>query len=108
MYVVHITSMTDQLIHCKVTQVPAMKQFYLTFIYEANHEADRMSLWEGLTAIASHMEGAWCILGDFNSVLHQGDRIGGTDIHAAEIKPFEDCINTCEVQELRSVGLYFT
>jgi len=44
MYAVHIISMTDQLIHCKVTQVQAMKQFYLTFIYGANHEAGRRSL----------------------------------------------------------------
>ncbi|KAJ8420343.1 LOW QUALITY PROTEIN: hypothetical protein Cgig2_012108 [Carnegiea gigantea] len=32
----------------------------------------------------------------------------GTEIHAAEIRPLNDCINTCEVQELRSIGPYYT
>jgi len=91
-----------------VTQVNAMKRFYLTFIYGANQEGQRRLLWEALTAIANDMEEAWYILGDFNSVLHPGDRLGGTDIQAVEIKPFEECINTCEIQELRSVGPYFT
>jgi len=54
------------------------------------------------------MDEAWCSIGDFNSVLYPGDRIWGTDIQAAEIKPFEDCTKTCEVQEMRSIGPYFT
>jgi len=33
---------------------------------------------------------------------------GGTNIQAAGIKPFEDCINTCEVQQMRSTCAYFT
>ena len=32
----------------------------------------------------------------------------GAVIQAVETKPFEDCINTCEVHELRSIGPYFT
>jgi len=54
------------------------------------------------------MEEEWCILGDFNSVLHPGDRLGGTDIQAAEIRPFKDCISSCEIQELKSICPYFT
>ena len=53
------------------------------------------------------MEEAWYILGDFNSVLHSRDRIEGTDIQAAEIQPFEECINICEIQKMRSIGPYF-
>ncbi|KAJ8419599.1 hypothetical protein Cgig2_000942 [Carnegiea gigantea] len=82
--------------------------FYLTFIYGANQEGQRRLLWEALTATATDMEEAWCILGDFNSVLHPGDRLGGTDIQDVEIKPFEECINTCEIQQMRSIGRCFT
>ena len=56
LYVVHIIFMADQLIHCKVTQVQVMKQFYLTVIYGANQEAGRRLLWEGLIAIANNMD----------------------------------------------------
>jgi len=68
-----------------------MKQFYLTIIYRANQEVERRLIWEGLAAIANQIEEAWCILRDFNSVLHQGERMGGTVIQATEAKPFEGC-----------------
>ena len=58
--------------------------------------------------MANNMDEAWCVREDFNSVLHQADRIGGINIQAAEIKPFKDCISTCEVQEMRSISPYFT
>ena len=53
------------------------------------------------------MEDAWCILGDFNSVLHPGDRIGGRDIQDAEIRQFAEFINSCEIKEMRSNDPYF-
>ncbi|KAJ8433454.1 hypothetical protein Cgig2_014495 [Carnegiea gigantea] len=90
-YVVHIISMDEQFIHCKLAQ-----------------EGQRRLLWEALNAIATDMEEAWYILGDFNSVLHPSDTIGGTDIQVAEIKPFEECMNTYEIQGMRSIGPYFT
>ncbi|KAJ8420991.1 hypothetical protein Cgig2_010630 [Carnegiea gigantea] len=58
--------------------------------------------------IANTMEDAWCILGDFNSVLHLGDRIGGTDIQDAEVRQFEDCIRACDIQEMQSRRPYFS
>ncbi|KAJ8419283.1 LOW QUALITY PROTEIN: hypothetical protein Cgig2_007606 [Carnegiea gigantea] len=48
------------------------------------------------------MEEAWCILGDFNSVLYSGDIMGGTKVQDNEVSSFEDCVSTYELQELRS------
>ncbi|KAJ8423588.1 hypothetical protein Cgig2_009242 [Carnegiea gigantea] len=41
-------------------------------------------------------------------VLYPGDRMGGTEVQFHEIKNFSDCISTCEVQELKSNGPYYT
>ena len=79
-----------------------MKKVYLTFVYEANQEGKRRALWEALKNIANNMEDAWCILGDFNSVLHLGDRMGGTDIQDPEIRQFEGCIRACDIQEMQT------
>ncbi|KAJ8444561.1 hypothetical protein Cgig2_021311 [Carnegiea gigantea] len=51
------------------------------------------------------MNEAWCVLGDFKSVLHSGDRIGGTKILDSEVKNFTDYVMTCHLQETRSCGL---
>ena len=48
------------------------------------------------------------MLGDFNSVLYPGDRMGGTEIQDFEVRPFADCIASCEAQELRYCGPYLT
>ncbi|KAJ8444130.1 LOW QUALITY PROTEIN: hypothetical protein Cgig2_029905 [Carnegiea gigantea] len=99
-----ILTQSDQFIHCKATQNNTMKTFFITFVYGANHEAQRAPLWEDLIHIAKEMDEAWCVLGDFNAVLYPGDRMGGTDVQFHEIKNFSDCIITCEL----SNGPYYT
>ncbi|KAJ8421327.1 hypothetical protein Cgig2_012819 [Carnegiea gigantea] len=103
-----IISQSDQMIHCKATHIATMKNFFISFVYGANHETQRRQLWEDLIHIAQDMEEAWCILGDFNAVLYPGDRIGGTEVQYHEIKNFSECMFTCEVQELQSNGPYYT
>ncbi|KAJ8419273.1 hypothetical protein Cgig2_021084 [Carnegiea gigantea] len=49
-----------------------------------------------------------CVLGDFNTVLYPGDRIGGTDIHAHKVRPFADCLTACDLTEMRCRGPYYT
>ena len=107
-YNVQILATEEQFIHCQVTTMQDIQKFYITYIYGANQEGQRRVLWEALEDIAAGMEEGWCILGDFNSILYSGDRMGGMEIHTDKIKPLNDYINKCEVQELRSIGPYFT
>ena len=85
-----------------------MKTSYITFVYGENHERHRRVLWEALKSIALTMEDAWCILGDFNSILHQGNRIGGIDIQDTEVRHFEECIRACDLQEMKSKGHFLS
>jgi len=49
----------------------------MTFVYGKNSIALRKQLWEDLRMFANNMQEAWCVLGDFNTVLARKDRIGG-------------------------------
>ena len=51
-YSVQILSQSAQFIHCKATQNNTMKNFFITFVYGANHETQRGQLWEDLIHIA--------------------------------------------------------
>ena len=64
----------------------------------------RRTLQEDLKHIARNMDEAQCILGDFNAVLYTGDRMAGTEVQLHEIQSFDECITTCELQEVRSSG----
>ncbi|KAJ8419818.1 hypothetical protein Cgig2_022214 [Carnegiea gigantea] len=107
-YIVNIIAISNQFIHCKATQIRTMKSFFITYVYGANHELQRRDLWEALKHIASGMEEAWCMLGDFNSILYSGDRLGGMEVQDYEVKSFGECIATSELQELQCNGSHFT
>ena len=74
--------MTDQMIYEEVTQMSTTttKKFFITFVYEKNLEDQRIPLWESMKLISQNLDGPWSLLGDFNLVLHQGDRIGGVEV----------------------------
>jgi len=54
------------------------------------------------------MQGAWCVKGDFNAMLHPGERIVGEKVTHKEIKDFAGCLEKCELAEVRITGSYFT
>jgi len=47
-------------------------------------------------------------MGDFNAVLYQVDRQGGTQVHDFETRPFAECMEQCQLQELKYQGPYYT
>ncbi|KAJ8427684.1 hypothetical protein Cgig2_027991 [Carnegiea gigantea] len=63
-----------------INKVSTNKKFYITFVYGMNHDQQRQQMWDDLKAISQQMTEAWCILGDFNAVLHKEDRRGGNAI----------------------------
>lgn len=50
----------------------------------------------------------WLVLGDFNSVLLEEDRIGGNQITWAEVVEFRYCVDTCGLIELPNQGHKYT
>ncbi|KAJ8431937.1 hypothetical protein Cgig2_017423 [Carnegiea gigantea] len=67
-----------------------------------------LQLWSELKTTTQSMQEAWCILGDFNSILHTGDRIEGNVVADFEIKHFAYCIKDCELLVMRSNELYLS
>jgi len=98
----------EQLIHGRTTQLSTNKTFFITFVYGFNHEAQRKPMWDTLADISHNMDDPWCVMGDFNSVLHQGERIGGNEADEREMRDFGECTTQCGLQEFNYVGAYYT
>lgn len=98
----------QQAMHFKVVNNHTQKQFVVTVVYGFNTIEERHSLWEFLLYQASMISEAWCVMGDFNSILYQKDRIGGTQIKQYEIDDFATCLENCDLQELPFNGPYYT
>jgi len=54
------------------------------------------------------MTKAWCIIGDFNAVLHKDDRIGGNKVTDHEVNELQCLLDHCELQELYSRGSFYS
>ncbi|KAJ8422407.1 hypothetical protein Cgig2_013227 [Carnegiea gigantea] len=85
-----VSSLAD---HTNQFQLSTQRKFCLTFVYSFNHEQQRLSLWTDLTAMALSMDDAWCIMGDFNSILYRKDRIGGDEVTEHETRDFQNCLD---------------
>ena len=95
------------MIHCKVTQTSSQQQFYVSFVYGANSIAGRIPLWQDLEHTFQAIQGPWCVVGDFNSILHPKERMGGEEVHYAEIKDFNQRLKDCDLYEINTSRVFF-
>ena len=107
-YAVTTLRLSNQLIHCAVTQLVTNHEFHITYIYSHNHEQQRQPLLEELHQISLSIQGAWCLLGDFNIVLSKDDRYGGNAVEDQELQELSNFMADCEVLQMPSSGAFFT
>ncbi|XP_062085878.1 uncharacterized protein LOC133791984 [Humulus lupulus] len=107
MYIIDIRVCTSQLIHCMAQSPHLNERFYITFVYGFNDEVGREMLWQELTRLASNIDEAWMILGDFNEILHSNERVG----KKANKKPYEslrDCLLHCQMDDPKYSRCFYT
>ncbi|KAJ8430484.1 hypothetical protein Cgig2_021730 [Carnegiea gigantea] len=107
-YQFSLLHMNDHVIHGKAFQLSTNKWFEIRFVYGRNVEDQRLPLWNSLKDISQSLNGPWSVIGDFNSVLHQGERPGGIEVTDGEMRSFVDCIQQCNLQEFCYEGAFFT
>ncbi|KAJ8430000.1 hypothetical protein Cgig2_033925 [Carnegiea gigantea] len=107
-YSMEVLTSTHQLIHCKVRTLMDQKMMYITYVYGDNSKTMRRQLWEDIEAISIHMSTPWGVMGDFNSVLHPNERLGGNAIEEGDIRDFAKCLLRSELHELKSTGAFFS
>lgn len=78
-----------------------------TFVYGFNDQQSRVELWIGLKQIASRCDGPWMILGDFNALSCTDDIISNI-VRMAEIASTRDCMNFCQLTDVKAIGRYYT
>lgn len=105
---IQLLKQSEQFIHYHTTQLSTKKKLFITFVYGMNHEQQRHQLWQDLQSISQQMTAAWCIVGDFNSVLQREDRMGGNEITNLEVEGLADLMDICELEEMNWSGAYFS
>lgn len=104
---VDIVFQSAQLIHCCVTHKNLRKSFDCSFVYGFNKESLREQLWLELLSLEMRVKGAWFVGGDFNNPLNFEDRLGST-IRWRDIEKFRNCVESCELLDMKHNGARFT
>ena len=98
-----ITTFT-QCIHVKVSVRNRLQSFWLTMVYGLNKATERDELWNQLEQIRQKIDGAWCVMGDFNAISGLNERLGGSVVNNADIQPISKMMTECEIEDLKAKG----
>lgn len=78
----------------------------VTFVYGHNQAVLRQGLWQDLCA--SNMTCPWILLGDFNVVMSQDERISHVFFPHNEIDEFVECSTMLNLSDAPVVGHFYT
>ncbi|RYR10210.1 hypothetical protein Ahy_B05g078682 [Arachis hypogaea] len=53
------------------------RHWYLFAVYGSPQRINRKSVWDNIRDLSSEINHPWCLLGDFNVILHNHERLGG-------------------------------
>lgn len=82
--------------------------FFQSCIYGQPSSEGKEIVWERLSRIGVGKSEKWCLVGDFNEILNNGEKLGGPIRAESSFKPFGDMLTACGMDELDSSGIRFT
>ena len=101
-YVVEVLSCDNRIIDLKIT-LGSMK-FFLTCVYGNLVTGRRNLVWDKLISIGIQCDAAWCLIGDFNELMHNGEKLGGTVRSESTFWDFRNMAEACKIKEHISHG----
>lgn len=104
---VSIIDSSEQHIHCKI--LFNSSTLFVTFCYGFNSALERIPLWNSLVHCATISNShPWILLGDFNVIRWDSEKKGGPKPNLYTMKDFNDCIDSCGLDEFKLAGKFFT
>lgn len=102
-----ILSSSSNLIDCKISSNEC--SFYLSFVYGHPNPTYRNHTREQIERIGlTRRNQAWFILGDFNEILSNKEKIGGRLRSQASFQNFRDLVRNNDLVDLKSIGNRFS
>ena len=95
-------------IHSLVKVPTNSYNFLLTAIYALPNFNERKILWNYLKDLSPSVNMPWVLLGNFNDMLAEDEKMGGLPLNKNRLNAFRDCINSCGLMNLGFHGPKFT
>ncbi|CAE5962987.1 unnamed protein product [Arabidopsis arenosa] len=82
--------------------------FFVSCVYGDPDRSKRSVVWERISRIGIGRRDRWCVLGDFNELMHNGEKLGGPRRSDNDSKDFNEMIRACGLTEMTGNGNKFT
>lgn len=106
--IVDIVTASEYSIHVLIKVPTNSYTFLLTTIYASPSFTNRKILWNYLKDLLPSVRLPWVLLGDFNDMLFQDEKMGGLPLTSSRINAFWDCLDYCGLMDLGFHGPKFT
>lgn len=96
-----------QFVHFKVTNMIGVWS-WVTAVYASPINVVRMQLWSELGKMSNYIKGPWLLGGDFNTILHDEEKKGGSPKNRGACRYFSRWFHNAKMIDLKFKGLRFT
>ncbi|EOY21546.1 Uncharacterized protein TCM_013313 [Theobroma cacao] len=84
-----------QCLHVKLNMPWLEVPLLASFIYAKCTKSERLILWDCLRNLAINIHTPWIVGGDFNAIIHNGERLNGVVPHAGSMEDFATALLDC-------------
>ncbi|KAG2706415.1 hypothetical protein I3760_05G103200 [Carya illinoinensis] len=102
-----IINYTHHHIHAIVTDCNG-KECLITGVYGHPDRNMRMEVWRVLKTLGRGVNIPWLVFGDFNEILDNFEKYGGSLRSNTQLREFREVLEVCELRDLGFVGTRFT
>lgn len=85
-----------------------MVEWRLTGLYGEPNRSLRHNTWSLLRSLKEQSSLPWCFIGDFNNILHNGEKRGGRPYPNFLLEGFNKTVLDCDLTDLDLIGYPFT
>ncbi|KAK4280367.1 hypothetical protein QN277_011998 [Acacia crassicarpa] len=96
------------IIHVEVVSSSTKLPRFITFVYYPPKERERRIVWDAMRSVGAGLHDSWLAVGDFNDLLSQAEKEGGTPRTVWKIMNFQSMASDCNLMDLEFKGLRFT
>lgn len=105
---VEVLNSTNQFVHLQVTWKRSIV-WLVTIVYASASYVRRQELWDELSNLATNIVDPWVVLGDFNDILVDHERKGGSpNFSIRGMNGFRSMMQDCNLLDMGFQGSLFT
>ncbi|KAK9985942.1 hypothetical protein SO802_030893 [Lithocarpus litseifolius] len=91
-----------------VTEEQGNKKWRFTGFYGNPETSKREESWKLLEQLSKSCDLPWVCMGDFNEIMHAGEKVGGNVRPDGQMRNFCEAVNRCKLRDIGYIGPDFT